>query len=93
MLRDFVVQPATGGSPAGKAYTHQFAEHRPLAPSAQWGAFFPAFLLYFLIFLSFFFLTSLNHLPCHNALPSPQDTITEAQICTEAILMTFKHTA
>lgn len=27
MLRDFTVQPATGGSPAGKAYTHQFPEH------------------------------------------------------------------
>jgi len=27
MLRDFTVQPAAGGSPAGKAYTHQFPEH------------------------------------------------------------------
>jgi len=27
VLRDFTVQPATGGSPAGKAYTHQFPEH------------------------------------------------------------------
>jgi len=27
MLRDFTIQPATGGSPAGKAYTHQFPKH------------------------------------------------------------------
>lgn len=27
MFRDFTVQPATGWSPAGKAYTHQFPEH------------------------------------------------------------------
>lgn len=27
MLRDFTIQPAAGGSPAGKAYTHQFPEH------------------------------------------------------------------
>lgn len=27
MLRYFTVQPAAGGSPAGKAYTHQFPEH------------------------------------------------------------------
>lgn len=27
MLRDFTVQPAASGSPAGKAYTHQFPEH------------------------------------------------------------------
>lgn len=27
MLRNFTIQPAAGGSPAGKAYTHQFPKH------------------------------------------------------------------